>query len=91
MTGRKAEADHVLLGIAVSFTEFLDPNTKGTKELLFINHPLYLENPVTNHHEQNSLEGRMWSVPQRSYQSRCPILRCGRSKTAAGVGRPLTN
>jgi hypothetical protein len=44
MAGRKAEANHVFLGVAVSLTEFLDPNTKGTKELSFIDHPLYLEN-----------------------------------------------
>jgi hypothetical protein len=44
MAGRKAEANHVFLSIAMSLTEFLDPNTKGSKELSFINHPLYLEN-----------------------------------------------
>jgi hypothetical protein len=56
VAGRKAEPNHVFLGVSVSLTEFLDPNTKGTKELSFIDHPLYLENSVGNRHEQNSLE-----------------------------------
>jgi hypothetical protein len=54
VAGGKSVTDHVFLRVALPLPQFFDPNSQSTEELLFVNHPAYLENMGKDHHEQIS-------------------------------------
>jgi hypothetical protein len=63
--GGKTKTNHVFLRISVTFAEFLNSSAQGAKKLSFINHAFYLENLVTNGHEQISWTPAERAVPGR--------------------------
>ena len=54
MARREAVTDHVLLCVAASLAQFLNPYTQSAEKLSLINHLAYLEEARKDDHEQIS-------------------------------------